>query len=193
MLEERELGIEILIFFFFLCFSKIGLFVCKFFPAKAGTHLAMVRFNGENIQNKWAKISVSSAQVPAHALTHRCSQTHHTISSSSLILWAHPLGAHDCLSFVFISRSFIHVCVPSILLTVSISVHHGHAQEAEVEGRHGPHRAESPTEESQQSKCFLSFMKTNRSSLLSAHYDVALSPSPSLPPSGKVYVYNMPV
>ena len=33
--------------------SETGLFVLKFIPKKSGTHLAMIRFNGENLQHKW--------------------------------------------------------------------------------------------------------------------------------------------
>jgi hypothetical protein len=42
--------------------DEVGMFVCKYIPHQSGPHLSMVRFNGENIQNKWAKIHVAGAQ-----------------------------------------------------------------------------------------------------------------------------------
>jgi F0F1-type ATP synthase assembly protein I len=44
-------------------FSLLGAFVCTFIPKRSGTYLAMVRFNGQNVQNKWAKVVVASEQV----------------------------------------------------------------------------------------------------------------------------------
>ena len=35
----------------------------KFTPQKSGSHLAMVRFNGANVQNKWAKFQVTAPPV----------------------------------------------------------------------------------------------------------------------------------
>jgi len=49
---------------------EVGNFVCKFLPQKAGSYLAMVRFNGENIQNKWAKFQVSGEKSLTGLLAH---------------------------------------------------------------------------------------------------------------------------
>ena len=41
----------------------LGTFLCKWIPKRTGAHVAMVRFNGENLQDKWAKINVTSGNA----------------------------------------------------------------------------------------------------------------------------------